>query len=554
MARKTKQAGPAPEPQLSSAASRYAALESQRGPVLDRARQAAALTLPYLVPPSGATQSTTLVDPYQSVGGRGVNNLSSKLLMSILPPNSPFIRMEATEEVIAEAEATEKSARTNIATGLAKYDRALKNGIEQAQIRAPFKESLRHLVISGNVLVNILKGGRIRVFGLSSYVVKRDGEGNALEIILKEMVSRLELPESALELIPEGERKGKAVDDNIELYTWIQRTTTGWTAHQELKWGIVPGTAGVYPKDYCPWLPLRWNRIDGEDYGRGHVEEYLGDLSSLESLTESLVAGSAAMARLLLLVKPNGTTKMIDVSSAPNGAVRAGNAEDVTVLQINKAVDLRVTAETAANIETRLSYAFLLNSAVQRAGERVTAEEIRYVASELDSTMGGLYSILAQEFQLPYARIVMRDMERSGSLPKLPKGTTRPVIITGIEALGRGNDLEKLGQLIQALAPLGPEVFSKYLNIGDYIARVATSLGIDKDGLINSEDDVKQAAQQAQQQALMAKIGPQMVTGAAGLVKQGMTNVQNGDPQGGAQDGAGAGASDAGAADPGAGG
>lgn len=524
MARRPKRAEPADAPEI-SAASRYEALSGQREPVLARARQASALTLPYLIPPSGTNQSTTLADPNQSVGGRGVNNLASKLLISILPPNSPFIRMEPVEEVVAELEQQEPDIREQFQTALVKYDRSLKNGIEQAQIRAPFKEALRHLIVSGNALVHILPQGRIRVFAMPSYVVKRAGDGVPLEIIVKEVVSKLELPEEALDTIPTNEAKTeKNTEDNVDLYTWLRRDERGWVAHQETKWGKIPGTEGRYTKEFCPWLPLRWNRIDGEDYGRGHVEEYLGDLSSLEALTEALVSGSAAMARLLLLVKPNGTTRLSDVSGAPNGAVRAGNAEDVTVLQIDKSADFRVTAETATNIETRLSYAFLLNSAVQRDAERVTAEEIRYVAAELDSTMGGLYSILAQEFQLPYASIVRRDMERSKALPKLPAGTVRPIIVTGIEALGRGNDLDKLAQLVNTLTPLGPTVVAQYVNVPDYISRVATSLGIDTTGLIKTEEEIQQQMQQAQMAQMAQGAMPQMIKGGADLMKQGMIN------------------------------
>ena len=69
--------------------------------------------------------------------------------------------------------------------------------------------------------------------------------------------------------------------------------------------------------------------------------------------------------------------------------------------------DFRVAQESAQKIEERLAAAFLLNSSVQRDAERVTAEEVRFMAQELESTLGGVYSVLSQEFQLPlsgYAR------------------------------------------------------------------------------------------------------------------------------------------------------
>jgi hypothetical protein len=85
--------------------------------------------------------------------------------------------------------------------------------------------------------------------------------------------------------------------------------------------------------------------------------------------------------------------------------------------------------------------AFLLNSAIQRNAERVTAEEIRYMAQELEAALGGIYSTLSQEFQLPFVTRVMFQMERQKKLPVLPEGLVKPAIITGVEALGRGNDV-----------------------------------------------------------------------------------------------------------------
>jgi hypothetical protein len=173
------------------------------------------------------------------------------------------------------------------------------------------------------------------------------------------------------------------------------------------------------------------------------------------------------------------------VQDAPNTAVRAGKAEDVTVLQMGKFNDFKVAQGVMESIERRISLAFLLNSSVQRNGERVTAEEIRYVASELEDGLGGVYSILSQEFQLPFVTRIMWQMERQKKLPPLPKGLVRPVITTGLEALGRGHDLTKLDTLLAALCSRSvPKSLRTYLKVGDYITRVGTSLGIDMAGLV----------------------------------------------------------------------
>ena len=75
---------------MKQAQARYSQLETRREPFLTRARDAAKLTIPSLLPPSGHTGHSKFSTPAQSLGARGVNNLASKLLLALLPPNSPF--------------------------------------------------------------------------------------------------------------------------------------------------------------------------------------------------------------------------------------------------------------------------------------------------------------------------------------------------------------------------------------------------------------------------------------------------------------------------------
>ena len=71
-------------------ASRYSKYESIRLTYLTRARTAALLTIPTLVPPESNGMATKYPTPYQGIGARGTNNLASKLLLALLPPICPF--------------------------------------------------------------------------------------------------------------------------------------------------------------------------------------------------------------------------------------------------------------------------------------------------------------------------------------------------------------------------------------------------------------------------------------------------------------------------------
>ena len=300
---------------------------------------------------------------------------------------------------------------------------------------------------------------------------------------------------------------------DCDLYTCIKRVGKKFEIYQEVLGIPIPNSQGSYTEDKLPWMALRFVAIDGEDYGRGFVEEYIGDLKTLEGLTRAIVEGSAASSKLVFLVRPNGSTKLKTLADAPNGAFVHGDSNDVQALQVQKAADLAVAERTAQTVEARLSFAFLLNSSVQRNAERVTAEEVRFMAQELETAIGGIYSVLSQEFQLPLVKILLARMEKAKKMPKFPKDTLKPQIVTGLEALGRGQDLNKLAAFLQYLQPLGAQVVAQELNINDYIDRLGASLGIDTGGLVKSEEQKQaemmqaQAAMQQQQMAAMAEKG-----------------------------------------------
>jgi hypothetical protein len=114
-------------------------------------------------------------------------------------------------------------------------------------------------------------------------------------------------------------------------------------------------------------------------------------------------------------------------------------------------------------------------------------------------------------------------MEGSGKMPKMPKGMVKPTIVTGIEALGRGQDLNKLAMFLQHIQPLGPEVIGSQLNVNDYIARLGASLGIDMGGLIKSQEQLmqeQQAAQAQMQQAQAQQVVGDMATKATPQIAQ----------------------------------
>ena len=490
-----------------TAAGRYAQLQSARSTFDREAKESSKLTIPSLIPESTTGTRAKIKTPFQAVGARGVNSLASKLLFALLPPSTAFFKLSIDSlELLKQGQ---EGLETEIDKGLRTIETALMNEIEISNDRVAMFEALKHLIVGGNVLLYLTDDG-LKVYPLSKFVCKRDAVGNVLEIITQESVSPNALSPEFLEQIKKKENYDeKTMDSDLDIYTYVRRVNDDFMWYQECKGEKIPGTDGRSKVDVSPWITLRFVRIDGEDYGRGYVEEYRGDLISLEALMQAIIEGAAASAKTIFLVNPNGVTRAATLAQAPNGAIREGSANDISVMQVGKAADFSVSQAVIQTITGRLEYAFLMARSVQRDAERVTAAEVTMMANELENSLGGIYSILTQEFQLPYLKRRMHMLVRSGKAPKLPEKLVKPKIVTGVQGLGRGNDRNKLIEFIGTVSQaLGPDIMRQFVNVDEAIKRLATSIGIDTANLVKTQEEIQAEMQAMQQQQLIQSLGP----------------------------------------------
>ena len=498
--------------QRTTARQLYAKLESARKPYTDRAEKCAELTIPMAFPKDSDTSSTKYATPYQSIGARGVNNLTSKLMLALFPPNAPFFRLSLGDEVRA-AMGDDPNATQEWEAALSKIERQITNYMETHQMRVTMNEAMTQLILAGNVLLFLPpKEGGMKLYRLNHYVLSRDGIGNTIEIVTKESLAYGAMPPEAQNCI-EGDSIEPHKEYDVYTHTYLEGDT--YLSYQEIEGNIIAGSEQSYPKDASPWIPLRLRKMDGESYGRSFVDEYIGDLKSLEALSKAVTEVAAIASNIIFIVAPNSMTRPSELQKAQPGEFVRGRLEDIQPLQINKTNDLQITTTAIQNIEARLSYAFLLNSAVQRNAERVTAEEIRYVARELEDTVGNIYSILAQELQLPLVRRFMNQMTGMGAIPPLPQGAqgVEPTITTGIEALGRGHDLAKLDTFIR-YAQVFPEAFQTAVKQTEILSQIATALGIDASSVVKTPQEIEEEQMQMAQMQMAQQVAPQMMQGA----------------------------------------
>ncbi len=152
-----------------------------------------------------------------------------------------------------------------------------------------------------------------------------------------------------------------------------------------------------------------------------------------------------------------------------------------------------------------LAEVFMFLPGTMRDAERVTAEETRMRAASLNQAHGGVYSMLGDNLQLPYARIILGEM----GLADLESQGIKITIITGLDALSRGNENDKINHWISDLNQLQavpPEILQGW-DLNEFSKKTATGRDVDASWVLDPQQlQQKQAAmQKAQEQQVMGQ-------------------------------------------------
>ena len=97
-------------------------------------------------------------------------------------------------------------------------------------------QALKHLIVSGNALIFMGKDGL--KLSATKDKVDRDGNGNVIEIVTKEMISRKGLGLAPAKPNEEVNDKYGATEDDAEVYTCVRmdESSGNWKWHR--KWTI----------------------------------------------------------------------------------------------------------------------------------------------------------------------------------------------------------------------------------------------------------------------------------------------------------------------------
>jgi len=484
-----------------SAAARFQQLEAQRSAFLRRCELYASYTLPKICLPKGYDQnSDELSRDFQSVGAQAVNHLANKIMLAGFAPSRPFFRTDASFEVAQELAALGVDEQA-LSKKLADAEKAAVKRLDNRAMRPKLYEVIKHLIVTGNALLTLEEDAR--VIGIKKYVARRSASGKLLELIIADTVLFDELDHAVQQQMHQVARY--PADREVTLYRWVKRNSdndyimTQWVDVIQLPAQF----NGKWPEDQLPFRVLTWDLSDDAHYGTGLVEDYKGDFAGLSALTRSQIMGAILASEFRWLVNPAGMTRPEDFEQSENGSAIPGVQGDITLLEGSKSQDLQLTMAMAQEYVSRIGRGFLLGSTMIRDAERVTQEEIRLIANELETSLGGAYSRLAVDLQLPLAKWLMADVGLG-----IDGKQFVPSIVTGLEALSRTGDLEELklwlGDMAQ-IAALPPPVLQR-LDTDKLASALGAPRRIDVTLFMKSPEQMaaEQQAAMAQQQQLMA--------------------------------------------------
>lgn len=472
-----------------------------RGTMLDRKQKLAEMTIPSALPDSNYNaQTDELTNGSSSLGAQGATNIINKLMLAMFAPGISFLRLdlaaEAKQKFMEQLQLQDDSLLTDV---LANGEREAMKTLEQSGSRPHIFEGLAHLVVVGDVLMDLSDTSVISFISVRDYAVKRNRKGKMLRLVFCEKVRVMDLEDAAQSEYQRAQPECR-YDDEVTIYTvvkWVKGMyrSTVWVEDVQLS----QRHSGKWTEDNMPYRALTWRLPIGQDYGVSLAEDYANDLVVHDAVSESMADGAVLASQFRWACNPGGMTDPSVVEQGANGSVVPANKGDLSLIFANIGTQLASVSGVEELYSRRLGRGFLMNTAVTRNAERVTVEEMRIQANELEGSLGGVYSRLAIDMQGPIARWSLRRAKIS------IKGTKiEPTIITGLDALSRSADLERLmGFLsdVSNLSSLPPEIRMR-LNEGPILADMAAGRGVDRGKYVASEEVYQQRMQAAAEQAM----------------------------------------------------
>lgn len=511
-------------------ATQYASESSEDSAIVDRARECAKLSKPWLLPEEGHQADDEFENNYQSVGSNGLTVFTGKLMDMVFPAGRPFFRLEPSPQIKYAPDQDDAVGQARLQalflrelTMMAVLETGdMKRGSRRSR-RVSFRtkkyQALLQCVGTGDVLEQLTDDYKIKVFRRDQWTCRRDSSGDPMHFIVKENADIFAIRTGDMDNAKFREEVGLAdvEEDNYEdrmqdmftrcMYQPVDRT---WKIEQEVN-GVIFNES-IEP--VSPFFSTPYELVSPEHYGRGLVENNLGDLSGLNELEKDLLNLMEIASKWHPVIDPSSDLTPKDLEQ-PTGtvlsdAVAGGVPSRVGILSMALPREYTILASGIERKTQQLGQAMLTEIEAMPQGERVTATQVVRIAREIELATGGVISAVSDDQQIPLLQRLEYQMLRDKMLNPLPDESYEIVSITGVNAIRHGERAQAALTLAQIVSQL-PEKAQRKIDSSVLVDVLARHSNVYEPGLIKTNQQVDQEIRQENQQALAAQVGAKAV-------------------------------------------
>ena len=441
-----------------------------------------------------------------SIGAECLSNLGSQILKIAFPAQGTFFTVTAKKN----AELLGGLSDSQRDTIYRKVEEASMLGLYKRGLHSQKTPMMQKMLALGDTIYSVpkVKKEKIQVYDNNDVVIKRTRNGVVSDVIVKEKTEYRFLSESAKMQLREKGRQFRHDSDEVCMYT-----------HEYLnnddKYSLTYSIDDVQldmPENFVTSSGRKFQvssltTVRGSHYGTGIVTQYLSLIHKAnvyaDTATDTAVAGSLVN----WAVHPNANVRPEEWANREQGEPFGVKPDDIKAITADVGTHLQITQIMYAEIVRTLSRVFLLPQAVQRDAERVTAQEIRMIASRLEETHAGLYATIAEGLQRTLADIGMSLINDEELTPYLDELEVN--LVTAMEAMSKGLELDNM------LASLGdttilnsvPPQIAETLKLPEITSTIFNNRNVNADKYIKSQEEIE--AEQERQAELQAKASGQ---------------------------------------------
>lgn len=535
---------------------RFEALHGIRQPFVDEAKEMAELVVP------GMYEGTTN-DPFgsgsryifgqanfnsanQSLISKGVLLLSWTMASVMLPADGDYFSRNIEQSVAAQFEDLEKQRQQasqamgqggdppdfipislQINQEFLRDDIIIKKQIASSNHQEELARSLFHSIISGIAVFGHLTLTSAKTYTIQNSVTVFDSAHEPVEVVVADKLPLSSLPDSVRKKLI-GSINDTSVgnlqpdDQFVTIYTQqIRLSNDTLRVNTEIEGLPIDELSFEIPSDAPVLIPLPFMFLNESDpYPTGWLTYNRGDCFSYEN-GELAVEGMISAAAACILGLPPGsrlTTEEIRKSPGLSVVPVSDNKSVIQAIVAPIAQNLQQVAARQEKKERQLMMTFGMDFAIQRPGERVTAEEIQQMAAGLQKLFGATYKQLERSFQYRHVKRQFFLAEEAKLIRPVDKKMYTLSLTAGLQTQEAQNDVSKMDQLLARDAQLaqleqqGTGSFNKDATLQWY----AQKMKLDVSAMTMTPDERAEQMGIGQLFTVIRQLGPQ----APGMIAQ----------------------------------